>query len=67
VRRELLNPSYFETIEQARSAARIWREEYNEFRPHSMLANKTPKEFAAAAQNQHGSRFPNYRAGLLTG
>ncbi len=42
VRRELLNPSYFETIEQARKAARIWREEYNDFRPHSMLANKTP-------------------------
>lgn len=67
VRRELLNPSYFETIEQARSAARIWREEYNEFRPHSMLANKTPKEFAAAAQNQIGSRFSNDSAGLLTG
>ena len=52
VRRELLNPSYFETIEQARSAARVWREEYNEFRPHSMLGNQTPKEFAAALQNQ---------------
>ncbi len=32
VRRELLNPSYFETIEQARKAAHIWRQEYNEFR-----------------------------------
>ena len=67
VRRELLNPSYFETIEQARHAARIWRAEYNEFRPHSMLANKTPKEFAAALQNQPRSRSSNDRAGLLTG
>ena len=67
VRRELLNPSYFETIEHARRAARIWRTEYNEFRPHSMLANKTPKEFAAALQNQSRSRFSNDRAGLLTG
>ena len=46
VRRELLNPSYFETLEAARKAARIWRTEYNEFRPHSMLANMTPKAFA---------------------
>jgi putative transposase len=67
VRRELLNPSYFETIEQARNAARVWRQEYNEFRPHSMLANLTPKEFAAAEQNQSGSRFSNDRAGLRTG
>ena len=67
VRRELLNPSYFETIEHARRAARVWRTEYNEFRPHSMLANKTPKEFAAALQNQSRSRFSNDSAGLLTG
>jgi putative transposase len=48
VRRELLNPSYFETLDAARRAARIWRQEYNEFRPHSTLANRTPKEFADA-------------------
>lgn len=67
VRRELLNPSYFETIDQARKAARVWREEYNEFRPHSMLANKTPKEFAAEAANHTRSRSSNDRAGLRTG
>lgn len=67
VRRELLNPSYFETIDQARRAARVWREEYNAFRPHSMLANKTPKEFAAAARNDLRSRFSTQRAGLQTG
>lgn len=67
VRRELLNPSYFETLEQARKAARIWRVEYNEFRPHSMLANKTPKEFAASIENQQRSRFSSNRDGLLTG
>ncbi len=67
VRRELLNPSYFETIDQARKAARVWREEYNEFRPHSMLANKTPKEFAAEAANHTRSRSSNDPAGLRTG
>lgn len=67
VRRELLNPSYFETIDQARKAARIWRNEYNEFRPHSMLANKTPKEFAEAARNRSISRFSTERDGLRIG
>jgi putative transposase len=66
VRRELLNPSYFETIEEARKAARIWREEYNTFRPHSMLANKTPKEFADAARSQSRSRFSSDLDGLET-
>lgn len=51
VRRELLNASYFETIDQARKAARVWRTEYNEFRPHSMLANKAPKEFAGSSKS----------------
>jgi putative transposase len=67
VRRELLNPSYFETIDQARTAARVWRDEYNEVRPHSMLANKTPKEFAAAERNYSGSRSSSDRDGPLTG
>lgn len=67
VRKELLNPSYFETIEAARSAARVWRQEYNEFRPHSMLGNLTPKDFAVAAKNQSRSRFSSDDAGLLTG
>jgi putative transposase len=67
VRRELLNPSYFETIDQARQAARVWRIEYNEFRPHSMLGNKTPKEFAASSRNSQRSRFSTERDGLLSG
>jgi putative transposase len=58
VRRELLNPSYFETMDQARTAAHIWRTDYNEVRPHSMLANKTPNEFAAAARMAPEADFP---------
>ena len=49
VRAEFLNPSYFETLTQARRAAGIWRHEYNEFRPHSMLGNQTPGSYARAA------------------
>ncbi len=50
VRAEFLNPSYFETLAQARRAAGIWRHDYNTFRPHSMLGNRTPAETAAAAR-----------------
>ena len=49
VRRELLNASWFDTLDQARRAARVWRRDYNENRPHRSLANKTPQEFALAA------------------
>jgi len=52
VRAEFLNPSYFETLSEARRAAGIWRHDYNEIRPHSMLGNRTPKEFALAARDR---------------
>lgn len=50
VRKELLNTSWFDTIEDARQAARAWRREYNEVRPHRSLANKTPQAFAESAK-----------------
>jgi putative transposase len=50
VRKELLNTSWFDTLASARRAARLWRREYNEVRPHQSLANKTPQAFAAAAK-----------------
>jgi len=50
VRKELLNTSWFDTLEAARRAARMWRREYNEVRPHRSLANKTPKAFALSAE-----------------
>jgi putative transposase len=50
VRKELLNTSWFDTLETARRAARSWRREYNEVRPHRSLANKTPKAFAESAK-----------------
>lgn len=50
VRRELLNPSWFDTVEQARREAGVWRRDYNEIRPHRSLDNKSPKEFALARE-----------------
>ncbi len=50
VRKELLNTSWFDTLETARRAARAWRTDYNEVRPHRSLANKTPHAFASSAK-----------------
>ena len=49
VRADFRTLSYFETLAQARRPAGIWRHEYNEFRPHSMLGNQTPGSYAPAA------------------
>ena len=50
VRKELLNTSWFDTLEAVRRATRAWRREYNEIRPHRSLANETPQAFANAAK-----------------
>jgi putative transposase len=52
VRQELLNPSWFYTIEDAQREARIWRQDYNEIRPHRSLGNKSPKEFVLARERE---------------
>jgi putative transposase len=48
----MLNASWFDTIEIARAATRLWRRDYNEKRPHRSLGNKTPKEYAAQASER---------------
>ncbi len=50
VRKELLNTRWFDNLQEARRAARSWRREYNEIRPHRSLSNKTPQAFAASAK-----------------
>jgi len=56
VRKELLNTRWFDSLQEARSAARYWRREYNEERPHRSLLYKTPQAFAASAKEAHESR-----------
>lgn len=55
VRQELLNPSWFDTLEQARREAGAWRRDYNEIRPHRSLGNKSPKEFVLARERDLAS------------
>ena len=59
-RDECLNMELFRNIIEAQQVADSWRQEYNEYRPHSSLENLTPKEFASITP-PHPSHSP--RAG----
>ena len=45
LREECLNVSWFQNLFDARRKIAAWRREYNEERPHSSLAYRTPREF----------------------
>lgn len=46
LRDECLNVNWFLSLDDARQKIERWRQEYNEFRPHTALGNLTPKEYA---------------------
>lgn len=45
LRDELLEENMFNNLEHARLLVENWRQQYNNFRPHSSLKNKTPMDF----------------------
>ena len=47
LRDECLNETLLASLPQARAVLDAWRADYNGVRPHSALANRTPKEFRA--------------------
>lgn len=53
-RDECLNENWFVSLEHAKAVISAWRRDYNEVRPHSSLANRTPSEFAATLRD-HGT------------
>lgn len=48
-RKECLNENWFLSLKDAEEKIEKWRQDYNTFRPHSSLGNKTPIEFAASS------------------
>jgi putative transposase len=44
-RDECLNENEFRSLAHARLIIEDWRNDYNRFRPHKSLANRTPEEF----------------------
>ncbi len=53
-RDEHLNECWFEALHQARAAAAIWRQDYNEVRPHSSLGRMPPARFAELHRQRAG-------------
>lgn len=50
LRDELLNREIFGSLREAQIILDLWRQEYNEDRPHSSLGYRTPSEFAARCE-----------------
>jgi len=59
VRQELLNASWFESLEASREMTVAWRAEYNAHRPHRALGNLSPDEYART-QSQPTSEAANF-------
>jgi putative transposase len=53
IRDECLNANAFYTLEEAQQGIEAWREDYNNWRPHSGLGNLTPREYV----EREGSLF----------
>jgi len=58
-RNECLNENWFLSLADARTIIENWRIDYNDQRPHSSLAGRTPSEFATATQNTTPSAAGN--------
>ena len=58
LRQECLNEHWFLSLADARSKIEAWRRFYNEERPHSALAWKTPAEFAREHGSQANTQVP---------
>ena len=50
LRDECLNVHWFLSLEDAREKIEHWRQEHNQYRPHSSLNNQTPGEFVQRLQ-----------------
>jgi transposase InsO family protein len=46
LRDELMSVTEFESLKHARACGAAWREDYNEYRPHSSLGGLNPTEYA---------------------
>lgn len=53
MRDELLSIEQFDTLLEAQVLVADWREEYNDYRPHSALGMLSPTEFARRWRQNH--------------
>ena len=52
LREECLNVHGFEDLMDARAKLQVWKQEYNEGRPHRSLKNLTPLQYKAQRHTQ---------------
>ncbi len=57
LRDECLNVEWFRSVEEARRKLAIWRDHYNNVRPHSSLDDRPPAEFAKTHRAAADGRF----------
>jgi len=58
LRDECLNAHWFLSLEDARQKIESWRQDYNQFRPHSSLGDIPPAQFAAKYRIPLPPNFP---------
>jgi putative transposase len=66
-RDECLNVNWFLSMEDAREKIEKWREDYNEFRPHSSLGDLTPRQFVDKFKSRLKSQKTSFLAGPVFG
>ncbi len=62
LRQECLNQNWFTSLDDAKQIVEDWRQDYNQFRPHSSLKHRTPSEFVGRWQQNLAAQ----QAGILT-
>jgi putative transposase len=66
-RDECLNVNWFLSMEDAQEKIEKWREDYNEFRPHSSLEDLTPRQFIGKFEGSLKSQKTTFLAGPVLG
>lgn len=66
-RKDCLNQNWFYNLQQAIESIEKWRQDYNEFRPHSSLDDLTPSEFMKLFSSTQNTRETNFQMAQLPG
>jgi putative transposase len=66
-RDECLNVNWFLSMEDAQEKIEKWRQDYNEFRPHSSLGDLTPRQFIDKYLSSERSQKTPFLAGSVFG
>ena len=63
MKQELLNHTVIKDIEDAKTKFTVWRDKYNNIRPHEALGMKRPGELYEPSQRQYDENIPKYEYG----